>query len=102
MASKNLKTESKKPVVSLDKGDWLPSSITAALRNEYAKDQEAGQRGADHLVKIGFVQIPAGTVLKCVAVRKFGGALSFVCQDKKEAEAKAGPKAALNGIKLPK
>ncbi len=90
------------PVVTLESGQWLPSRVTTALRNQYGTDKEGGQRGADHLVKIGYVAVPNDHVLTCVAVRRFGGALSWVCNHKDEAKKAKGPAASLEGVKLPK
>lgn len=89
------------PIITLESGQWLPSNVTQALRNQYGLDREAGQRGADHLVKIGYVAVPPNHVLTCVAVRKFGGALSFIANHK-DAQKPGKPKASLEGVKLPK
>lgn len=59
---------------------WLTSNLTTALRNKYGVDLEGAQRGADYLVESGMVQIPAGTTLKAVMIRRFG-AVGFVLDD---------------------
>jgi hypothetical protein len=61
-----------------EESPWLSSRLTTALRNKYGVDVDGGQRGADHLVTSGMVAIPDGYTLKCVAMRRFGGALGFV------------------------
>ena len=76
---KNVTTTTKAPLQTLALGDWLKGPMVQALREKYGKDREAGQRGADWLVSQGMVQIPEGHILQAVAIRKFGGALGFVC-----------------------
>jgi len=90
-------TTAKTPLVSLAVGDWLKGSMVNALRGKYALDAEAGQRGADWLVSRGMVRIPEGCVLKCVGIRRFGGALGFVCEPKGASLAKAA-KATIVGL----
>lgn len=80
-SKKTSKTETgtKVPLISLSVGEWLKGPMVQALRGKYGMDTEAGQRGADYLISSGMVQIPADTKLICVGIRRFGGALGFVC-----------------------
>lgn len=67
-----------KPLATLEIGQWLKGPLVPYMREKYGKDREAAQRGADWLVSTGRVRIPAGAALVAVAVRAFGGAVSFI------------------------
>ena len=95
--TKTKTTATKAPLQVLAVGDWLSGSLVTALRGKYATDVEAGQRGADWLVSEGMVRIPEGCVMKCVGIRRFGGALGFVCEPKGASPVRA-PKATIVGL----
>ena len=90
-------TTTKAPLITLAVGDWLKGSLVQVLRDKYAMDVEAGQRGADWIVSEGMVRIPEGCILKAVGIRRFGGALGFVCEPKGASPAKA-PRATIVGL----
>ena len=71
--------QTKAPLQTLAMGDWLKGPMVQALREKYGKDRDGGQRGADYLVSSGMVRVPTGHVLLAVSIRRFGGALGFVC-----------------------
>ena len=72
-------TTTKAPLQTLKLGDWLKGPMVNALREKYGRDRDGGQRGADWLVAQGMVSVPDGHVLQAVSIRRFGGALGFVC-----------------------
>lgn len=86
-----------KPLASLETGQWLKGALVPYMREKYGKDREAAQRGADWLVSTGRVRIPAGTALVAVAVRAFGGALSFIVNPVGDAGS-SKPKLDLDGM----
>lgn len=86
------------PLVRMNIGQWLKGPLVRYMREKYAKDRDAAQRGCDWLVETGRVQVPPNGVLVAVAIRQFGGSLSFVCNPIGDAGGSAKPKLDLNGM----
>lgn len=77
------------PLQTLDMGAWLKGPTLTALRTKYGLDRDAGQRGADFVVRTGMVRIPEGCTLKAVTMRRWGGVLGFVVEPIGASKAKA-------------